>query len=160
MQRSRLATHFPRRRGYTLLDVTIAVFIMGILAAVAAPRFVNSLHRLRVNAAAERIAVDLKYARRQAKIRNGQETVSFDLDAHRYALSTAADLNRKSQVYTVTLSDYPYQSSLVSVDFGGDPAVTFNALGAPSDAGQVVVECGGFQKIVTVAADSGEVAIQ
>ena len=149
-----------RRRGVSLLDLTITLFILGIIAAAGAPRFVGSLQLARATAAAERVALDLKYAKRHAKIRHAQETVSFDVAGHRYALSTVADLDRKAQAYTVDLSDYPYESALVSVDFAGVPSVTFNALGSPDHAGQVIVKCGGHQKIVTVVADSGEVIVQ
>jgi Tfp pilus assembly protein FimT len=149
-----------RQRGYAFLDVLITVLILGILAAAAAPRFFDAIQRLRVDSAAKRVALDLKYARRQAKMRNAQETVSFDVANHRYALSTATDLNRRSQVYTVTLTDYPYETSLASVDFGGAASVTFNAYGAPDRAGQIVVRSGAYQKIVAVAAGSGDVTVQ
>jgi Tfp pilus assembly protein FimT len=138
----------------------ITVLILGILTAASAPRFFDAVQRMRVGSAAQRIALDLKYARRQAKINGAAETVSFDALNHRYALATARDLDRRSQVYTVRLNEYPYQASLARVDFDGLAIVAFNALGAPDHGGQVVVQAGAYQKTVTVAAGSGDVTVQ
>ncbi len=52
----------PLHHGFTMMDLVITMLIIGILAAVAAPKFVDSLHRMRAEAAAKRIMVDLSYA--------------------------------------------------------------------------------------------------
>ena len=47
-----------KRRGFTLIALTITVLITGIVAAVAAPKFANSIIRYKIDAAAMRIAGD------------------------------------------------------------------------------------------------------
>jgi Tfp pilus assembly protein FimT len=160
MALSNLRARKTTRRGYSFLDLVITVMIVGILASVTAPRFFDAIRRMRVRSAAQRVALDLKYARRQAKMTNAAETVSFDVPSHRYALTTARDLNRRSQIYSVRLTDYPYETSLISANFDGATAVTFNAFGAPEHGGQVVLQSGAYQKTVVVEPVSGDVTVQ
>ena len=68
-------------RGFSLAELVCVVVIIGILAAIAAPRFSNSLALQRVEAAARRVVVDLALVRRQAKSSNASQTVRFDAAA-------------------------------------------------------------------------------
>lgn len=147
------------RPGMSLVDVVVTVLIIGILTVAAAPRFADSLSRHRVEAAARRLAADLKYARTHARVKNRAETVSFDPAGDRYSLSTASRMGRPSQPYETALGD-DFQVDLVSADFTGSAAVTFNAYAVPSAGGAVVVTAGGHQRTIVVAADSGHVAVQ
>jgi hypothetical protein len=83
------------------------------------------------------------------------------VSAGRYTVFPGAvDLNRPGQPYGVDLAAAPYSVSLVSADFGGASAVTFNGYGAPSSGGQVVVASGNQQRTIRLNAPSGVIAIQ
>jgi type II secretory pathway pseudopilin PulG len=140
----------------SLVDLVVTVLIIGILTAAAAPRLAGSVSRHRVEAAARRVAADLKYARTHARIKNRAETVSFDAAGDRYSLSTASLTGRPSKPYAVALRD-DFRVDLVSADFAGTAAVTFNAYAVPSTGGAVVVTAGSHQRTIRVAADSGDV---
>ncbi len=162
----RIATAVERRRsskvrraGFTLVELVITVLIMGILAAVAAPKFADTLHRTRVESAAKRIKVDLGLARQNAISRSSTQTVQFTPATDDYTLPGMADLDHSSQTYSVDLAAAPYNAVLVSATLGGDSDVQFDQYGQPDSGGTITVESGAFKKTVTVDPDTGQASI-
>jgi type II secretory pathway pseudopilin PulG len=143
-----------RRAGFTLADMVIVVLIIGIMAAVAAPQFAESVATAHVEAAVQRIEQDLEFARKSANTRSENQPIVFDPEADTYTLPGVADLDRRSQDYVVRLGDAPYQVDLVSAEFGEAPSVTstltFNMFGYPDQAGSIVVQFGNKVKTVSV----------
>ena len=56
-------------KGVTLVEVMVAIGVLGILVSVAAPSFGDMMNRRRVRAVAAEIATDLAYARSEAALR-------------------------------------------------------------------------------------------
>lgn len=62
-------------RGFTLLEVMMAIAIIAVLAALAGPNFTPLIERWRVRSAAEDLASTLYYARSEAIKRSGGVTI-------------------------------------------------------------------------------------
>ena len=149
------------RRGFTLAELVIVVLVIGIMTAVAAPKYADSLARFRVKAAAKRIAADLNYSRSQAKATGVSKNIQFSVGANNYILTGLEDLNHPGQSYQVNLSDTGHPASLSSADFGsGGTMVTFDFRGRPDNGGTVVVQSGGYTASVVVDGDWGEAVVQ
>ena len=146
------------RAGFTLLDLVITVMIMGVLASVAAPKFAAALHRSRVDAAAKRIKVDLRYARQRAISDSTSIAITFTPGTASYSIPNLADLDRPGQTYAVSLDAAPYQVTLVSADLGGDTSVQFDHFGKPDSGGTITVASGSYQQTVTLDPETGEAA--
>lgn len=138
-----------------MAELVLVIFIIATLAALAVPRFSNTLALQRVEAAKRRIVADLALAQRQARITNASQTVSFTLGTHEYSLIGMSHLDRPSLGYRVLLSEDPYGASLVSANFGGDPDITFDVFGVPDSGGSVVISVGNHVRTVTVDARTG-----
>lgn len=143
-----------------MIELVIAMAIMAIFAGVAAPQFASSLARNHAQNAAQRIAADLALAQRVAKSSSLGQTLAFNVAANSYSVSGLSGLAGPSSAYTVLLSNDPYQSTLVSATFGSGSSITYDHFGQPSSGGTVVVQCGAWQKTITVDPNSGLSSIQ
>jgi prepilin-type N-terminal cleavage/methylation domain-containing protein len=147
----------PPRRAFTLIELVIVMMLMAILATVAAPRYRTALANYRVNAAAGRIAADLRMVRQYARKISEPQSLVFDAAANSYS-ATMPDLSHPTNAYAVSLWSTEYQTDLVSASFGGSATVQFDIYGRPNAAGTVVVTAGGVQKTVQLS-EAGHVGI-
>lgn len=67
------------QRGFTLVEVMIAVAIIGILAAVATPLIIGSLPRYRLRAEVRELMINFKKAKIEAVKRNRDVVIAFTL---------------------------------------------------------------------------------
>lgn len=139
------------RRAYTFVELLIVVLIISILAAAGAPKFAQSISRFRVEAVVQRIAGDVKYARRIAQRTSTPVTINFDVTNNKYTLSGVSNINRLDQVFEFSLADSQYGCVLVSATFDGDSSLTFNIHGQPNHDGTVVVRCGDITRTITIS---------
>lgn len=147
------------RRAFTLIELVIAVLVIGILSSVAGPKFAQSLNRMRVEQAANRIKADLQYARAYAITNSVSVTVQFSTANHNYELVGLKNLDRPSAAYIVELDDAPYNVRLSSASFNANTSVTFSVYGQPNNAGSIVVQLSGVSKTISISADSGKVSV-
>jgi len=145
-------------RAFTLVEAVIVLLIVGVLAAIAAPRFGHSLRRYRAEATARRILTDLQLAQRHARSTSTSQSVQFATAQNRYTLAGLPALDRSSGEYEVRLSGEPYEAALVAADFGGDELVTFNGYGLPDTCGSVLIQVGDEYRLI-VLNGSGAITI-
>ncbi len=164
------------RRAFSLVELTMVMLVMGILAAVAAPRYFESIARFRVEAAALRIAADLNHVRARAKMKglSAPEWVVFYPNFELYQLVNDPDPNWKSYEYWVDLWKSAYPVDLVSVEFTNTAGFTSNSsvkfdlygkacsgdfLPAPLVSGEIIVQSGNQQRTVTIDPVTGEARV-
>jgi prepilin-type N-terminal cleavage/methylation domain-containing protein len=148
------------RKGFSLIEMVLVVVLVALVAAIARPRYVNSLNAYRANMAAKRIAADLILARKNAWATGVSKVVTFTLNTSQYQLVGLKSLDKSTADYVVNLAGSPYCATLFSISFGGTTSVTFDGYGFPTQGGTVVVQAGSFQKTVVVDQASGSVSVQ
>ncbi len=125
-----------------MIELVIVVLIVGILAAVAAPRYLDTLANYRADATARRIVADLQIAKRRAQQTSTSQTIAFYVDDNRYEITGMNDLDRSNKVYEHRLGEGVSQAKLVSANFGGSSTFVFDIYGQPSSAGTIVFNAG------------------
>ena len=153
--------HSRHRCGLTLVELIIVVLITGILAAVALPRWSNSLNQRRLTLAAGRIAADLQHAQSTAYASSSAKVITYDTIANQYTISGLSGLESQSAAYVVRLADDPYRCQLVSA-FGqtGLKTLSINGFGELAAGGNIIVSCGPVTKTIVVDSVAGKVVVQ
>lgn len=136
-------------RAFTLIELVVVLMILGIVAGVAAPRYADAIAQTHVDAAAHRVAADIRYARSEARRTSRATTITFADATDSYALTGVANLDRSTRAYQVDLSGEPYEVQMDSVDFGGGASLSFDAYGAPDAVGYVRLQRGGHRIAIT-----------
>lgn len=147
-----------RRSAYTLIELVIVVLIVGILTSVSAPKYFSSLAFYRAEAAARRVANDLRLAREHAQKTSEPQTVDFDVAADGYAIPTMPDPDHPNATYAVRLGNSEYSVNVAAAVFGPGDTVKFDIYGRPDRTGSVTVLSGSQLRTVQVD-DAGNVRI-
>jgi prepilin-type N-terminal cleavage/methylation domain-containing protein len=150
-----MATANHKCNAFSLVELVMMLAIISILAAIAGPRYANSLALYRATATAQRIAGDLNLARTQAKISSAGQTVVFNVASNNYSLPGMAALPGQPSPYTVNLSSDPYGALLLTAVFGSGSTMSFDRFGQPATGGTVTVQSGAFVKTITVDPNTG-----
>jgi prepilin-type N-terminal cleavage/methylation domain-containing protein len=148
------------RRGFTLAELVIVVLIIGILTAMATPKFAASLKRAQADAACLRVKADLNLARQTAISRSTTQSVQFIANSAVYTLPGIADLDNPAlAAYSVNLAEGEYRAVVTAASFGAGATVQFDRYGQAIDGGSVTISAGGIMKTISVDATSGAVTI-
>ena len=139
-----------QRNAFTLIELTIVLLIVAIMAAVAAPKYSQSLASFRLKAITQRIAGDIRHARRLAQQNSAPQTIVFDVPTNSYSLVGVTHTDHRSQTYQFFLASTEYECELVSANFNGSALLTFNVYGRPANTGSLVVRCGAISQTLTV----------
>lgn len=149
----------PNVTSYSLIEVTMVVAIIGVLATLAIPRYDGAVDRQRADAAARRLVADLRYARDHARHISGSQDIQFPVASNTYVLTGVADPDRVSQIYTVNLSREPYFVDTISADVIDGDTLTFNGYGLPDSGAVFTIAVGAEFRCVAVDQTTGQISM-
>lgn len=149
-----------RSRGFTLVELLVVMAIIGITAALAAPRYASSVSRYRLDAAVQRMVADLKAAQRQAGIISSSTVFSINQGTSTYTITGMSRSDRRAGVYSVDLGAEPYYATVTDVSLGGGTTIVTDPFGQITGGGRITIEVGSFSAIVVLDPATGEVTIK
>jgi Tfp pilus assembly protein FimT len=142
-----------------LLDLVVVVLIMGITSAVVVPRYAQLVSELRVKAAAERLAADLRLARHEAVVRSQDIEVVISAHAPQVTIAGLPGLENPAADYTTNLSGYPYYSTLLMDNSAGRRTLGFDMHGRPARGAELTLQSADRRQTVVVNQETGEVTV-
>jgi len=155
------------RRGFSFVELTLSVLVLGILVAVASPVYSRSLVRFRAESAAQRIVQDIEQTQQLARQTNASRSIVFLQARSSYTVNGAVSLDHASQPYRVTLGQHPYRVAITSLVTAAQPStqqasitLVFDRFGMSDQGVSITVQSGTTQRRVDVAPVSGRVSIQ
>ena len=159
-------------RGYTLVEMVLAILVVGIMAGIAVPKVTAALQNFRLNAAAGKMLADIRYARELALSRHGTYGIEVDTANNLYKIFSLAGgiktvitdpRDQKSMIINFSTSSEYQGVTLGTVALcqnGGCPStdLRFDSFGAPSDSSgtamassvTIPLSAGGVTKTVTI----------
>ena len=144
--------------GFSLVELVLVIVTIGLVAAIAVPRFAGASANYRASLSARRIAADLDVARSRAVAQGRPQSVVFT--AGGYRLADGASPLSPNVGEPVDLAGEPYRAAIVSANFSGTMTAVFNGYGAAPGGGEVVVRSGDSQKRVVLDAGTGRATVQ
>lgn len=162
-------------RGFTLTELTVMVVILGVLSWLAYPKMA-AMDEVKLDAAARRIAADLRYAQGLAMSRRVIHGILFSPAQEKYTVfapNAATPITDPADRARTLVVDYTtrteFKGVLVqSAAFGTTPGVTFDYFGVPRDTagvdltsqGVVVLTYQGNTDSILVAPQTGTVTVR
>lgn len=150
-------------RAYTLIEVMIVVFILGVVAAMALP-MLGETRSARLQAAAELLAADVNFAQLDSVAHSDDpRLIVFNTASHSYYLATVSTPERP-MTHPVGKGPYLVQFGvgraaesagvrIVALSVGGDDQLRFGTFGQLDQAAPATVTLGLDQLRQTVTID-------
>jgi type II secretory pathway pseudopilin PulG len=110
------------------VDLALTALIIGIVAAVATPRFASTVQYYQVDAAARRIEADINYVQSSARLTNRSCSLTFSASQPTYTTTGVPHLDNSGRDYAVDLAALGYPVSL-QVNLNGGRTISYSPTG-------------------------------
>lgn len=150
-RRSTIAT-----TGFTLIEVTLVVAIIAVMAAMALPRMAAATDRRRADLIARKVAADLTWVQAAARARCTTATLTVDATGKSYTMAGMTDASRVVSGLTVTFNDAPFSGKVTPAS----TVVSFNSSGIPSASVTLTCTSGSASRNVVLTRPSGAITVQ
>src|SRR5215213_1839947 len=148
-----------RGRAFTLVELTMSMAIMAVLASIAIPRDASAISSYRARAAAQRIVNDLAQVQSLARTTSTSQSIVFS--ATGYVIPNLRDLDTASTTYTVRLGAEPYNATITAINLtAGSKQIIFDGFGVPDCVGSVTLQAGINSRTVVIDAVTGKATVQ
>ncbi|MGB7329215.1 MAG: GspH/FimT family pseudopilin [Rubripirellula sp.] len=154
------------RAAITLIEVAIVILIVGVMAAVATPRFADTQRISRLEAATWRVANDIQRAR-QTALRSGRSVqITFSNDDDSYQAEQGEQNDRSPTPALVSIKSIYDPSIEMVASMDGNLTLSFNFEGVPHSSGEAIEQAtialssGSDLFQVHIVAGTGEVVVE
>lgn len=117
------------RTGFSMIEMVLVVVIMGIIIAIAAPRFADAESGRKLSSAKRMLESDVKALQLRARATGKEHLIAFYPAKEMYVGFEGTDVERTAIVLTRTLTNEPSSVELSRTNIGGDENIVINVFG-------------------------------
>ncbi len=157
------------KKSFTVIELIMVIVIVGILAALAIPRF-SSFYYIKFNGAMKKVISDIRYVQQLAISRHESYNIIFNTAGETYEVRRASDnsyavnpFSRGNFIINFTTDPQYNGINIVSANFGATlqfdwRGIPRNGAGAPlSGEGSISFSYQGNTIVIYVTPDTGRV---
>ena len=140
-----------------MIEMVIVMMIIGIIAAIALPRFAEADSGRRLSAARRTLLSDIETVKLRARATSKVHVIKFYIDKDKYIVFEGTELNRAAVVFARDFNDEPYGVNLNRTSLGVETQAAITVYGEISPAFTVGILDNNIEITVDIAggADHG-----
>jgi prepilin-type N-terminal cleavage/methylation domain-containing protein len=138
----------PTARAFSMIEMVLVIVIIGVIAAIAMPRFADAGSGRRLSSAKAVIEQDIEAIRLRARATGKLHTLIFYPSDEMYVAFEGTDIKRDAIVHSRVLTDEPLSLELSRTNIGGDESVQINAFGDIEKDFSIGILDGGTEVII------------
>jgi len=124
-------------RGFSMIELVIVVTILGIITAIAVPKFADAATGRKLQAGKKQLLADIETAKLRARATSKQHTLKFYPSRDMYVIVEGNEIDKNAVVIARDFSEDPFNLNLKRTDLGGDEVMVITVFGDISPPGQV-----------------------
>ncbi len=148
-----------------MIELTIVILILGIMAAIAAPRFADTVRATKLHAAANQLAAHIDYIRSVAVNEARTTTLLCDNSLHSYGSDEVDFPERRGERLYVLMREVYDPQFVLTANFDSKTTLSFDFEGVPKVgttplvSGTITIGLGNEKFQVLIAAGTGETTV-
>ncbi len=147
-----------RARAFSMIEMVIVITIIGIVAAIVAPRFADAGAGRRLAAAKRTLTNDTEMAKRLARAGGITYTLGVYPNQNMYVLVEGTDIKRDAVVFTRDFDDDPYNIDITRTNKGNPAFIVITPYGEFIDSFTVGLSDGDVEVTAAYAGRDQEAA--
>ncbi len=136
-------------RAFTLIELLIVISIIGLISAIAIPKFADAGSGRRLSAAKRVLVADIEMAKLRARATSKIHVIKFIPNENRYIIVEGTDVRRQAVILSRNFADTPYLVEIASTNLGGGELAAITLFGDVSPAFDVVLQENGTEAVVS-----------
>jgi prepilin-type N-terminal cleavage/methylation domain-containing protein len=152
-------SHTQSQKGFSLIELMIAVALLGIVAGMAVPAFQGWIQNQNLKSAAQDLLGDFQWVKQKTITENRQYRITFNIALNNYVLEQDNGLGVFQVVRTKTPTFFSGDILITDVTFGGNQSVVFQPRGTMS-LGHVSIGNGQVSTATITTTGSGRIHLK